>query len=1679
MATWVRSFSSNLIGVSAEHLVGPADLDSDTAPSDFDPAAVNSVQFEFTLSHTGSFASGSGSDNYQLQNVEIQTSGSAQLAAIAASGTLDDGTATVVIDTTDNAPNNGASIADWEGARFESQATNIAVFDQVKGPDGVVPQILAASVTITIDYEPGAESHSGAGAITAIGSIGGVGKSRQEHQVLFNESSQPNTYPFMGETLPNGNRKSDYFPFSGVQPYDEGSAVKARVHAWIYDVGSGLGTGEFEVRIFDGQRTVWLDDDTGEPAPKVTLTATEAFYEVTIPQEWIDAMFGIGWDDSGTYFNLALENVTGVTVGAHLFRGHLQFTAPTEAASITETHTVVATGDKEGRGAGTSTNGHTVVATGIKNAFGAGSISHGHTVVGVGSKDGEDKSGSGSITETHTVIGTGDKEGLGAGSISHGHTVVGVGNKDVPAAPVIASLTSGDSTTDATSIDTASVTPTGNALILAVIASDFGGRGNVPTASGNGLTWEIVRTVAYGANGTLTLFRAMGVSPSSGAITFDFDGQSQTDFAWSVAEYTGVITGNNGADAIRQLSVDTGGSWEQSGGTTLRQVADEGNPDGGPLVVGAWVGQVAGTSPENILASNPDGDSQGIAALIAVKADTTIALVGVDTKHEPISSTTITFDRPAGVVSGDAMYAWVSHETGGTIVWTPPSGWSQIGTNIGNLTGQAALFEKIAGGSEPSTYDFDVDVGNEITGTLIALTGTDATTPTEDTDLTGDSDGEVDLTVTPSSVDDWLVMFAGNEQSGHAVYDTLVPTLADFFDSNSVTYAVAVKTDGADAEMTGDGNMTTLHDVFSAGFDRLFVQYREDEELTADWTWTTQRATVAFNLEILSASSDRSGSGAITNGHTVIGVGTSARSGTGAVTNGHTVIATGFKDNDVSGAGSITHGHTVVGTGFKTEGASLPFTDDWTGDNDDPWNSDKWPTITWEGTVDEIADIQSNEGRMKVGVALDDYVSANADSITDIQDAEVLLHVDPSNAVESDNQYFYVCLRSTGEQQSGGAGGRPETAYYLRLECGDNNANESGANRVYARKANSEGSNILEITSADRVAGEPFWIRFQVIDNGSDVDVKVKIWDDSGGEPGAWSGEVTDTSPGILHGASGILQLVSRDRTNSASMDVRLDDIWYNNAGAPELEGSGAITETHSVVGTGTSARLGSGTSTDAHTVVGSGDKGGLGAGSISHGHSVTAAGFPLEHRAGSGAIGQGHTVTADGIRASEGSGAVSNGHTVVATGDKEGLGSGAISQGHSVVASGFPLEHKQGSGSISQGHTVIATGVANELHSGAGAITETHSVTATGDKEGQGTGSISHGHTVVATGDALEFHEGAGSIPETHSVVATGDKQGLGAGTSSDTHTVVASGSSARSGTGAVTNGHTVEGTGFKTTFEDRSGFGAIVETHTVVGDGDKQGLGAGAITPVASVDATGSKAVPGAGSISQGHTVVATGFQTEIHAGSGSIVETHSVNATGDKEGIGNGAISQGHSVVAAGDKEGIGEGSITQGQSVVGQGDKGGLGSGNISQGHTVVATGVAFIGEAHDGAGTIVETHTVVATGFRTSFSGSGSITETHTVVAAGFKGGQGTTTIASGHSVVALGFKQTFGTGTIVMTVDLDAFGVPILIVPGTPGGSALPDKTRGRASSRAITGKASSGIGAGTVKSGSTTGSVN
>ena len=122
-------------------------------------------------------------------------------------------------------------------------------------------------------------------------------------------------------------------------------------------------------------------------------------------------------------------------------------------------------------------------------------------------------------------------------------------------------LTSGGTSTDgAGPHSTASITPSANKLILAAIAYAATVPA-APTTSGNGLTWVAIDSQTYNSGfAGVTLFRAMGATPSAGAMSFDFTGATNNlGASWVIFEAGGVDTsGTNGSGAVVQSAKGSG-----------------------------------------------------------------------------------------------------------------------------------------------------------------------------------------------------------------------------------------------------------------------------------------------------------------------------------------------------------------------------------------------------------------------------------------------------------------------------------------------------------------------------------------------------------------------------------------------------------------------------------------------------------------------------------------------------------------------------------------------------------------------------------------------------------------------------------------------------------------------------------------------------------------------------------------------------------------------------------------------------------------------------------------------------------------------------------------------------------------------------------------------------------------
>lgn len=109
---------------------------------------------------------------------------------------------------------------------------------------------------------------------------------------------------------------------------------------------------------------------------------------------------------------------------------------------------------------------------------------------------------------------------------------------------------------DRNSYTTASISPVAGRLYIATITNRNTSTPPTPTVSGAGLTWVQMDTDTIdSALKRVTTFRALGYSPSSGALTIGMGGTTITECAWIVDEYAGVDQGGtNGSGAFIQSS---------------------------------------------------------------------------------------------------------------------------------------------------------------------------------------------------------------------------------------------------------------------------------------------------------------------------------------------------------------------------------------------------------------------------------------------------------------------------------------------------------------------------------------------------------------------------------------------------------------------------------------------------------------------------------------------------------------------------------------------------------------------------------------------------------------------------------------------------------------------------------------------------------------------------------------------------------------------------------------------------------------------------------------------------------------------------------------------------------------------------------------------------------------------
>lgn len=272
--------------------------------------------------------------------------------------------------------------------------------------------------------------------------------------------------------------------------------------------------------------------------------------------------------------------------------------------------------------------------------------------------------------------------------------------------------------------------------------------------------WTVISNETDGSNVSVTtLFRlATGSEPSS----YTFTANSDAHIIGSISAYRNV-------DPDNPIGTDTGAT-----GTSTSITA----PEVSTAHAGAWIVYAAtnrhSSTPE---ISNPSGmterDQDSLAIFRGIVADEEIAsagptgsrtatvsssdfwaaqLVELQPVHEEEehgfhvdetssssptdpTTTTIEIDVPEGTQENDFLLASFCCGNNGTPAITPPAGWTEL-TVQRDSNGLHAVYHRVAGDSEPSSYTWTLDDGKHPSAGMVAYRNVDPNDPIDDWDET-------------------------------------------------------------------------------------------------------------------------------------------------------------------------------------------------------------------------------------------------------------------------------------------------------------------------------------------------------------------------------------------------------------------------------------------------------------------------------------------------------------------------------------------------------------------------------------------------------------------------------------------------------------------------------------------------------------------------------------------------------------------------------------------------------------------------------------------------------------------------------------------------------------------------------------------------------------------------------
>lgn len=211
-----------------------------------------------------------------------------------------------------------------------------------------------------------------------------------------------------------------------------------------------------------------------------------------------------------------------------------------------------------------------------------------------------------------------------------------------------------NSTTNQSTYSTTSISPSADKLILATILSEDSAEPVINSVSGNGLTWVLVDSSYYVTSGThkkVSVYRAMGSSPSTGALSVTFSA-AQDGCRIVVEEFGDVDTGGTNGSAAVVQSANFEDASNTSGEGISVTLAAFGAVENGTFFV------IADDSLTTLF--DPD-DPQA-----ARKTNGNIDVAAMATFWQPENDTTPSATQDDGTVAAGMIALEIKYSAGGT-----------------------------------------------------------------------------------------------------------------------------------------------------------------------------------------------------------------------------------------------------------------------------------------------------------------------------------------------------------------------------------------------------------------------------------------------------------------------------------------------------------------------------------------------------------------------------------------------------------------------------------------------------------------------------------------------------------------------------------------------------------------------------------------------------------------------------------------------------------------------------------------------------------------------------------------------------------------------------------------------------------------------------------------------------